>query len=140
MRNNTLPTTDREVISNTQEDSSDNPTGESILSRNNRQPVNPPSTNTNPAVDGYYESLTSRNNSLKILMWILGFAIPIALGLIGYYLSTLREPIIRLEEGVSTIKEQVNKNSDSIDELFKYVYTNRQNPNQQNPVPTPPQK
>lgn len=77
----------------------------------------------NPAVNGYYTSLKRKNNALAYLIWFGIFLLSIATAVGAYYFTSVREPIIRLEEKFDNIKSQTESNAKTIDEIKLYIYT-----------------
>jgi hypothetical protein len=86
-------------------------------------PKNELTVNPNPAMMGYYKSQARKNNAITFFLYVGLTVLGLSLGVVGYYLSSIRDPIIRLEEKVDSLKEQTKTNSDSIDNLKKYMYS-----------------
>jgi len=84
-----------------------------------------PQLESNPAMKGYYESIANKNKAITVLIYLGLTVLGLSLGLIGYFLTTIREPIIRLEVKVDNLKEQTKTNSDAIDGLKQYIYSHQ---------------
>ncbi len=81
---------------------------------------------TNPAQDNYFIQKASRESAFKWLGRITLVITPVMataiVGLIIFYLSNLQGPVIRLEEDVKQLQENVRVNTQNINDILKNLY------------------